>query len=232
MIHIALSDETDTYSKSDLGDLAAVMNRYCADIGAAWGTRAVVHRTGRGPADAWPIRFLHETDEQDAVAYHEVDDSGLPAGRVFLDTVARLGISETASLAHEIAEMIVDPWCILAAQIGPGSWVGYEICDPIEADQFGYSIDGVLVSDFCYPGWFYPGLSSEVDHTGALADPLTLAPGGYASIEMAGEWRQVMARAQGLSRALTSHRIRRRTEMVELATLIGQDLRDVAWIDY
>ena len=34
------------------------------------------------------------------------------------------------------------------------SLYAYEVCDACEADQFGYDIDGVLVSDFVFPSWF------------------------------------------------------------------------------
>lgn len=54
-----------------------------------------------------------------------------------------------------------------------------------EADQFGYTIDGILVSDFVYPTWFegwrQPG-SAKFDQQGVLKAPLSLAPGGYIGI--------------------------------------------------
>jgi len=35
-----------------------------------------------------------------------------------------------------------------------GVLYAYEVCDACQAKEFGYRIDGTLVSDFVYPAWF------------------------------------------------------------------------------
>src|SRR5262249_33647620 len=61
----------------------------------------------------------------------------------------------------------------------------YEVCDPCEADQDGYDIDGVLVSDFVYPAWFESfrqTSSTQFDQQRRITDSFQLLPGGYASV--------------------------------------------------
>ena len=50
--------------------------------------------------------------------------------------------------------MAVDPWLNSAYQDARGTFWAGEICDPVEDDQYGYQINGVLVSDFITPNWF------------------------------------------------------------------------------
>jgi len=58
-----------------------------------------------------------------------------------------------------------------------------EVCDPSEDDPFGYTIDGVLVSDFYTPHYFDPVESSGVRYsfTGAITRPRDVLKNGYLS---------------------------------------------------
>lgn len=47
---------------------------------------------------------------------------------------------------HEICEMAVDPTINLAAQDDGDTFWAYEVCDPVEDDQYGYSVDGIRTS--------------------------------------------------------------------------------------
>jgi hypothetical protein len=44
--------------------------------------------------------------------------------------------------------MAVDPWLNSAYQDPHGHFWAGEVCDPVEDDQYGYEINGVLVTDF------------------------------------------------------------------------------------
>jgi hypothetical protein len=60
-----------------------------------------------------------------------------------------------------------------------------EICDPCQADEFGYAIDGVAVSDFLFPSWFetfHRSGAIPLDYCGRISTPFTLLPGGYANV--------------------------------------------------
>ena len=54
---------------------------------------------------------------------------------------------------------------------------------PSEADQFAYTVNGVMVSDFYTPHYFDPVASSGVrySYTGAIKKPRTVLKGGYLS---------------------------------------------------
>jgi hypothetical protein len=50
--------------------------------------------------------------------------------------------------------MAVDPWLNSAYQDPHGHFWAGEVCDPVEDDEYGYEINGVLVTDFVTPNWF------------------------------------------------------------------------------
>jgi hypothetical protein len=58
-----------------------------------------------------------------------------------------------------------------------------EACDPCEANNYGYQIQGTLVSDFITPHFYdsveTPG--SPYSFTGAIKRPRQILPGGYIS---------------------------------------------------
>jgi hypothetical protein len=58
-----------------------------------------------------------------------------------------------------------------------------EACDPCEASEFGYTIDGVLVSDFITPRFYDPRktTSARYSFTGAINRPRQIRKGGYIS---------------------------------------------------
>lgn len=225
MIHGSLIDRTGRYNAAELTDLADTLTRYAQLVGAAWGTRAQCAIYRHRPVGAWPIYLLEDSDQANALAYHEVT-AGAPTSRVFIRTLEQADMSVTVGLTHEWAEMIVDPWCALGAELGGGRWVGYEICDPVEADEHGFDLNGHRVSDFVYPAWFYPGLGTQIDHTNTLTEPLTLAPGGYASVQENGSWKQITAAATAPTHQAMSHRIARRQRISTLGQRLEQQVRN------
>jgi hypothetical protein len=58
-----------------------------------------------------------------------------------------------------------------------------EVCDPSEGAQFGYHVNGVLVSDFYTPNYFDPVQTAGMRYsfTGAISEPRQVRPGGYLS---------------------------------------------------
>ena len=65
-----------------------------------------------------------------------------------------------------------------------GRLYAYEVCDPCEADQDGYDINGVLVSDFVYPSWFesFRQAGTQFDQRLRITAPFELLGGGYAMV--------------------------------------------------
>jgi hypothetical protein len=58
-----------------------------------------------------------------------------------------------------------------------------EVCDPSEDEKFGYTVNGVLVSDFYTPHFFDPVAvaGAHISFTGAITKPRQVLPGGYLS---------------------------------------------------
>ena len=70
--------------------------------------------------------------------------------------------------------MLADPWINWCAQGSDGKIYALEVCDAVEADELGYEIDGVLVSDFITPSWFEPTRADRVDFKRRVRNPLQL----------------------------------------------------------
>lgn len=58
-----------------------------------------------------------------------------------------------------------------------------EACDPCEANNYGYTINGILMSDFITPHFYDPAVTpgTRYSFTGAVQAPRQLLPGGYIS---------------------------------------------------
>ncbi len=97
------------------------------------------------------------------------------------------GSSWTATLSHELLEMLADPWINWCATGNDSKIYALEVCDAVEADDLGYDIDGVRVSDFVTPAWFEPTCADRLDFKKHVSKELELAElelarGGYISI--------------------------------------------------
>ena len=58
-----------------------------------------------------------------------------------------------------------------------------EACDPCEANNFAYSINGIAVSDFITPHFYDPVVASGTNYSfgGNIKAPRQVLPGGYIS---------------------------------------------------
>jgi hypothetical protein len=166
------------------------------------------------PPGVWWLVILDHSAQAGALGYHDITDQGLPMGKVFAGDDLQYGVQWTVSASHELLEMLVDPeinrmafvhpgwklstigiagwtfigrwWPVYAPMVmQTGIFCAYEICDACEADQFGYNINGTLVSDFVLPAWFEsfraPG-STQFDYQNQMQRPFEVLPGGYISL--------------------------------------------------
>ena len=98
--------------------------------------------------------FLDDSDQADALAYHDLTNEGLPISKVFVKTIVSAKESVSVGATHELCEMAVDPWLNSAYQDPKGTFWAGEVADPVESDQYGYKIGAILVTDFVTPNWF------------------------------------------------------------------------------
>lgn len=174
----------------------ALQKQISGDFYPAWGVDAELDFVPKGkepPEGQWWLVILDDSDQAGALGYHDMTADGLPLGKVFAGTDAQFGMEWTVTASHELLEMLGDPAINLTAismtafdinQPVIGRLWAYEVCDPCEADEDGYLIDGVLVSDFVYPEWFesFRPVGTQFDYQKRISDPFQLLPGGYASV--------------------------------------------------
>ena len=142
----------------------------------------------------WQISVTDNPDQAGALGYHELTSHGTPLGKVFAALDLQSGGSWTVTLSHELLEMLADPWINWCAQGSDGKIYALEVCDAVEADNLGYKIGEVLVSDFITPAWFEPTRANRVDFKRRISKPLQLASGGYISVlDVGGRWVQMAA---------------------------------------
>jgi hypothetical protein len=197
MIQISVINEstvmTDAAVQAMIPAFQTQWNRDLApawDLGEAQFTWTV--KTQQPPATSWWVVFLDDSDQAGALAYHDVTDAGLPISKVFVKTILADKASVSVGATHEICEMAVDPTINLAAQDSNGTFWAYEVADPVEDDQYGYDIGGVLVTDFVTPAWFgFKDATGPLDFQRHASAAFTVLSGGYAQKFEKQGWTQV-----------------------------------------
>ena len=211
MTNIVLINQTTVLTDAQVGVVLPVLQTlFDRDFEPTWNTGLAVKvmQDDNAASGEWPIYLMDTTDIPGAGGYHE-DDTAMPTGKVFVKDAMDAGEAWTVDLTHEFLEMCGDPTTnVLIALPGmPGYSCLREVGDAVEADQFGYQIDGVLVTDWCTPEYFYqkgsnppvPGSGSGVvarglydfmDHIHKPAP--ALLDGGYLGIrDPEGNWSEV-----------------------------------------
>lgn len=190
---------TDDQVKAAVPALQTQVSRDFAPVWGIDGELVFIPQGTRPPAEMWWLGVFDDSDVAGALGYHDLTPPGRPLGKVFAGTDLRLGLSWTVTMSHELLEMLADPDINLTVFVqdsaSSGRLYAYESCDACEADEFGYTIDGTLVSDFVYPSWFQAGAraGTKFDHLGRVKAPLELLPGGYIGIFdlVGGGWTQL-----------------------------------------
>lgn len=194
--HLALVSDSAKVKLDQLVPVAAALQvQVIRDFAPPWRRPATVTAFGKltdVPLTHWPMIVRDDIPYQ-AQGIH-LDKDGAPFSLVLYSD----GWSLTTS--HECLEMLGDP---LGKRVrkGPSIKPGQgdarylvEVCDPCEADQFAYQIDGVIVSDFYLPTYFSATAraGTSYSHTGAITAPRQVLEGGYLSWQdiATGHWWQ------------------------------------------
>ena len=164
------------------------------DFAPAWGVDADLTFVPKGASPArgsWWLAVLDDTDQANALGYHDLTSEGLPEGKVFAGTDLKLKLQWTVTASHELLEMLADPDIDLAAvQSDPNTGnptrlYAYEVCDACEDDQLGYTVGKTLVSDFVFPSWFEsfwsPG-GTQFDQRHKIQQAFQILAGGYIGV--------------------------------------------------
>jgi hypothetical protein len=224
MPNIVVINESTVAADADIqAMMPAFEQQWNGDLKPIWGVDTAAfsfNPKGQQPAaGSWWVVFLDDSDQASALAYHDLTNEGLPISKVFVRTIKAGNASLSVGATHEICEMAVDPWLNSAYQDMQGVFWAGEVCDPVEDDQYGYEIGGVLVTDFVTPNWFgHQHAQAQMDFKGHAAAPFQVLAGGYAQkFDSSQGWVQVtgskaMRSVRGSTTPEGSRRDRRRRQ--------------------
>ena len=191
--------------------IPAVQAQVSEDFAPIWNADATLKFLGKGhrvPKGVWPLYLLDHWDQPGALGYH-LDQHGRIEGKVFAADDQQYGVSWTVDLTHELLEMLGDPTTNTLINLPDGRQCIREVCDAVEDDSVAYMKNGVLVSDFVTPAYFFESNDTKYDFCGKLTGVApALTPGGYLGIydPTTGQWTQVTARLQNGHQSYRSRR--------------------------
>ena len=210
-IKIAILNKSSVVSDAEIEKaVPAFQTQISRDFAPVWGIDADLKFFSSKEvisAGYWWCIVTDTSDVDGALGYHELTPEGNPISYVFAKSDLANNLSWTITMSHELLEMLADPninLTVLAeSKYGLGKLYSYEVCDACEDDQFGYEINGVMVSDFVYPAWFESFRkegSTKFDYKNLIHKPLDLLPGGYISLLDLNHpekgWHQINAKLQ------------------------------------
>jgi hypothetical protein len=189
-IQISVINESTVLADADVVPvMAALQKQVTNDFCPVWGADAelsILTKGAQPPAGNWWLVLLDDSDQANALGYHDLTTEGLPIGKVFAASDLKAGTSWTVTASHELLEMLGDPNINLTVFVQSSNTAGmlyaYEICDACEDDSLGYQIDNVLLSDFVYPSWFESFRtegSTQFDRMSKMQNPFQLLVNGY-----------------------------------------------------
>jgi hypothetical protein len=182
---VALVSEAASISHPELMRVSAALQKQATrDLAPIWDVTATVDPFDKledVPLGYWPV-IVRDDIGISALGVHE-DKDGQPFALV------SSGPDWALTASHEVMEMLVDPFGNrLVAGDSPKPDQGrveflVEVSDPSEAAEFGYTVNGVLLSDFYTPHFFDPIQAAGVRYsfTGAITEPRQVLRGGYLS---------------------------------------------------
>jgi len=187
--HLALVSESNLASMSDLLKVSAALQKQATrDLAPIWEISATVDAFAKledVPDGYWPMLIMDNIEQDGAEGIH-LDRDGQPFALI---TARRQRDRWALTASHEMCEMLVDPSGNRqvtgdSPKAGQGrvSFV-VEVCDPSEAADFSYTVNGIMMSDFYTPHYFDPVAASGVRYsfTGAITAPRQVLRGGYLS---------------------------------------------------
>jgi hypothetical protein len=185
---VALVSESPSINFDQVSQVSAALQKQATrDFGPVWNVQATVDAFARledVPLGYWPM-IVRDDIGENAGGFH-TDNNGQPFALIASTT----GADWQLAASHECLEMLADPFGNRTmAGDSPKSDQGrveilIEVCDPCEAAEFGYAVNGVLVSDFYTPRYFDPVFSTtgvQYSFRGFITEPRQVLQGGYLS---------------------------------------------------
>jgi hypothetical protein len=194
-IKVVLVDTTGEVKPDTMAAAAEALNvQVTRDLPQFWNVHATVsYRPDPNsiPQGMWPVQLVKSLPPDEG-GFH-MTRHNQPYSKVIVTP----GSDDwTIDASHETVEMLVDPYgnrlqtsnaiTVNQGQIGDAEGKYeylVEACDPCEANNCAYQIDGILVSDFITPDFYDPAAtaSARYSFSGAVKKPRQILPGGYIS---------------------------------------------------
>lgn len=192
MANIAIINQSTLVSEADLALwLPALQQQLNDDYSPVWGPTAVLQLETQAVQGQWSLVLMDEADQPGDLGYH-VDDTGVPAAKIFCRITQESGTAVSSVMSHELLEMMTDPACTRMDE--SGRYI-VEVADPVEANY--YEINGVTVSNFVTPEYFglVRSASPRWDLLRELGGPCPMLLGGGYQMEWNGrQWISHLAR--------------------------------------
>lgn len=241
MNQIALIDLSGNYTFEALQKIASALTYQTQEhYKKYWGKtgEVIAYRTeAEVPESAWRCRIVTEMDEKDKglLGFHLTEvRNGVTYP--YLKVVYH-GKETERTISHEMLETWEDPYVtnfmLVKATDANRETVEFlvEISDPVQSSDYGYEIDGIMVSNFFFPSFYnlihVPG--TKYDYMGWIEKPRQLLDGGYISFKDArGVWWQAYNRSNVLifkklgdnQASLTAEDQGRILELIGIVTLV------------
>jgi hypothetical protein len=211
MPQLAVINESTSIADADVQKMIpAFTQQWNKDLQPVWGVDTATFTfvpKGQAPAKGtWWVVFFDDSDQAGALAYHDLTNEGLPISKVFVKSILSDKSSVSVGATHELCEMAVDPWLNSAYQDPQGTFWAGEVCDPVEDDQYGYQIGGILVTDFVTPNWFsHQHAQTTMDFKKHAKTAFAVLTGGYAQkFDPSSGWQQVTGAEARMSKRATA----------------------------
>ncbi len=195
VIQVGLVDTTGALDSALVQATAAALNvQVMRDLTQYWNVRATVQYLPdphKIPVGVWPVLLVAQLPPGEGGVHQ--DRKNQPYSLV----IGTPNSSDwTIDASHETLEMLVDPagnrlqTSRAITIVGNGVQDGagefeylVEVCDPCEANQYAYAIQGIAVSDFITPHFYDPVATGGTRYSfgGNIQQPRQVLPGGYIS---------------------------------------------------
>jgi hypothetical protein len=183
LCQLALVSETDRVDAGELMTVSAALQKQVTrDFGPIWDIEATVDPFARledVPVGYWPIMIRNSLHGEGPGTHKSRNNQPF--------ALVEWGRDWPWTASHEALEMLADPFesRLIAGEApdGTGRRVEFlvEVSDPCQ--EFGYTVNGIFLSDFYTPEYFDPVTAPGVRYSfnGSLTGPRTVAPGGYVT---------------------------------------------------
>jgi hypothetical protein len=183
---IVLVNQSSALSDEEVRQIAEACDTQLVEhVGPAWDILHPLRVTTKKDKTSYPF-FLVDTipEAPGALAYHFVQDNGVPAGKIGVKTTLDAGESVSGATSHEAVELQCDIFCASWSYSSRlGCLVATEACDPVQTETYKIKVsDGtqIEVSNFVTPTYFTDGSQKKsLDYLGSLKETFGMTSGGY-----------------------------------------------------